>query len=77
MPTIDAATPIALWRPYPEPESAEQVAAAFDTFWSEYLSIAEWTAARGLPQPSLDEFLQLIAVAWNSLAAWQPDGIAH
>jgi hypothetical protein len=71
---IAEAAPLICWRPYPEAESPEQISEAFDVFWEEYSALTEWTAARGLPQPSLDDFLTMIAAAWNDLAAWQPDG---
>ena len=71
---VEQVAPVVCWRPYPEAESPEQVATAFDVFWSEYVALTEWAAARGLRQPSLDEFLRLIALAWNDLSAWLPDG---
>jgi hypothetical protein len=72
---IEQSVPILCWRPYPEAENPEQIAAAFDVFWEEYITLTEWTAAHGLPQPSLDDFLQIIGYAWNRLAAWQPEGV--
>jgi hypothetical protein len=74
---IETIAPAVCWRPYPEPENPEQIADAFDVFWSEYEAVTEWTAARGLPQPSLDDFLVLIAAAWNHLDAWIPSGPPH
>jgi hypothetical protein len=65
------------WRAYPEPQSPEEIERAFDVFWTEYVAATEWTAARGLPQPSLNDFLEAIAVVWNDLAAWQPNGLAQ
>jgi hypothetical protein len=73
-PMIEQAVSPTCWRPYPQSDDPDVIAAAWDVFWEEFHAINAANAARGERQVSVGEFSLIVAAVWNSLEAWQPDG---